>query len=112
MGRQRRPFNKYLDCNECGGYVSEQYMVLDSVWKESGLEKRGGVLHLGCLEKLIGRKLTVDDLKKVPINGLAFYLLSRETYDAFKPVWFSDYRGGESPPSPKIPPKPIMRRGM
>ncbi len=61
-------------CSECdqpdGGYV-----VHDSLWAAHGNGR--AVLCQGCFEIRLGRPLTVDDLKDVPLNRLAISLVRR-----------------------------------
>jgi len=63
-------------CAECGIEGREDYMVKNSIWNESG-SKRGEVLHLRCLEKRLGRLLTVEDFTEVPCNSLIFWAFER-----------------------------------
>jgi hypothetical protein len=43
--------------------TSEVYTVKNDVWKAAGMEPDGGCLCIKCLEKRLGRKLTVQDFK-------------------------------------------------
>lgn len=47
-------------------------MVIDSVWKESGMKKAGGKLCVGCIEKRLDRKLTCRDFFVIGLNLDAF----------------------------------------
>jgi hypothetical protein len=48
---------------------SEIYAVRDSVWKKAGVERMGGCLCIGCLEKRIGRSLKPKDFPRgEPLN--------------------------------------------
>jgi hypothetical protein len=59
-----------VDCNQpC--YLEDEYMVPNKLWASVGMvprngkeDKEGGVgrLHLSCLEKRLGRKVTDDEL--------------------------------------------------
>lgn len=48
-------------CAECKQLVPYDYMLLPGVWHQTGLAYHAGVLHLECVEKLIGRKLQLED---------------------------------------------------
>jgi hypothetical protein len=57
-----------IDCEMCGRLlINDWFMVKERIWvKEAKMDK--GLLCLDCLEKVIGRKLTIKDFKKVPCN--------------------------------------------
>lgn len=65
-------FDPIFNCKDCGintNDIDEYYMVLDSIWLESGMDKDGGMLCLECLEIRIGRRLIGADFKDgLPIN--------------------------------------------
>jgi hypothetical protein len=68
-----REFNWLLACRECGQVCGEDYSLLDEVWALTGLDSKGGRLHLKCVEKRIGRKLTLEDFSNFPVNeGIRF----------------------------------------
>jgi hypothetical protein len=46
------------------GYDSEVYTVRDAIWKKAGMERLGGCLCIGCLEKRLGRQLKPKDFKR------------------------------------------------
>ena len=48
-------------CFACDEKVFYEYMVKDAVWKEARLKFEEGVLHLPCLESILGRELVLDD---------------------------------------------------
>ena len=51
-----------VDCGkDTGGETGEYYTVANDVWAASGLAPNGGMLCLACLERRIGRLLTVED---------------------------------------------------
>lgn len=52
-------------------------MVLDCVWKAAGLKRKDGVIHLRCLEELLGRSLTMADFKPSPANDAIEHMVSR-----------------------------------
>ena len=54
-------------CVDCGKNTlgGEYYMVRDELWAASGLEPNDGMLCLACLEKRIGRLLTLEDFAAV-----------------------------------------------
>lgn len=57
-----------VDCKKNTNEMHEYYMVHDDVWAKSGMEKRGGMLCVGCLEQRLGRTLTKKDFTKYPVN--------------------------------------------
>ena len=49
----------------------EVYAARDRVWEEAGMERTGGCLCVGCIERRLGRKLRPKDFKRDdPLNGL------------------------------------------
>ena len=76
-------YNDYcVDCNVNTLTIHEYYMVYDSVWEDSGLNKFDGMLCISCLEQRIGRRLQPDDFSNFPVNNPLLYpksnrLLSR-----------------------------------
>jgi hypothetical protein len=50
-------------CAHCGDDIYYQYVLKNNVWEQTGLGYHAGVLHLPCVEKLIGRQLTLDDFR-------------------------------------------------
>ena len=48
-------------CAHCKDLIAYEYSLNDKVWEQTGIGYHGGVLHFECVEKLIGRKLTLDD---------------------------------------------------
>jgi hypothetical protein len=66
-------------CRDCGwdtnsaapGVRTENYVVHDKVWQQAGMEKMGGDLCVGCLEKRLGRQLNKHDFPAVPVNDLS-----------------------------------------
>jgi hypothetical protein len=52
-------------CAECRTIASDMYMLRDDVWQATGLRtgSGGGFLHLACVEKRLGRLLTLDDFR-------------------------------------------------
>ncbi|MHA2068118.1 MAG: hypothetical protein ACXABY_27470 [Candidatus Thorarchaeota archaeon] len=61
----------FFACLRCGDHCFDQFMVKDSVWRtEADLEPRDGVIHLKCLEAIIGRRIGVSDLSDVAMNEM------------------------------------------
>jgi len=56
-------------CRVCKKKLDYIYHVYDEVWALSGLKPSGSVLHVECLEKRIGRKLTFDDFPGTSCNS-------------------------------------------
>lgn len=63
-------------CEVCRDDVDEAYMVHDAVWASAGMGEVG-VLHLRCLEKRLGRALTLADLDDSRINNAQRYFAGR-----------------------------------
>lgn len=65
-------------CQDCGCKHPEPYGVSDELWAAAGMVE--GVLCLDCLQKRIGRDLTIFDFTNYPINeGIRFgYNLGRD----------------------------------
>jgi hypothetical protein len=48
---------------------SEVYAVLDTIWRAAGMERDGGCLCIGCVEKRLGRALCRKDfIRNHPFN--------------------------------------------
>jgi hypothetical protein len=56
-----------LDCRKDTYKMGEYYMVIDAVWAEANPNKKG-MLCIGCLEKRLGRALTIRDFLWCPLN--------------------------------------------
>jgi hypothetical protein len=54
-------------CIDCGKTTlgGEYYMVSDDLWAASGIAPNGGMLCLACLERRIGRPLTIYDFTAI-----------------------------------------------
>ena len=60
-------------CSQCGGPDAlEPYSVLDSIWPC----RKDEFLHLKCLEKRIGRRITASDLKPGIWNDMLRHIMS------------------------------------
>jgi|SRR6185369_3854360 len=55
-------------CKRCGK-IADSYMVEDSVWKDEAKLAHRDNACLKCLEHILGRHLTMQDFKDVPINN-------------------------------------------
>jgi hypothetical protein len=77
----RREVSKHRFCIECGTQVLDYYAVEDEIWTAVAGDPDAGTLHLACLEKRLGRKLVVEDFKKVATNSTIFFAagMSRST---------------------------------
>lgn len=62
-----------LDCAIDTRKTNEYYMVHDSIWALTGLDKNDGQLCITCLEERINRKLTPADFTGAPINSLFWW---------------------------------------
>lgn len=60
-------------CAHCGEVSWHDYMVRNEVWACTGLGPNGGVLHLPCLESLLGRRLVLRDFSDAPCNDEIFF---------------------------------------
>lgn len=58
---------KCLDCLRCTNELEHYYMVWDNIWNQAVIETRG-MLCFNCLEKRLGRKLTLLDFPPYPVN--------------------------------------------
>lgn len=65
-------------CGDCGKVYHQDYMVKSSTWEESA-SKSNEVLHLECLEKRLGRGLTIEDFIEAPINETFRFAYKRGT---------------------------------
>src|SRR5690606_5128900 len=90
------------NCDDCGkSTITDYYMVKNPVWRAAGMPNAGmgdsGMLHRKCLEKRIGRKLTVDDFPPYPVNAQVFkeygytedHIVS--LYESFMEIGFEAY---------------------
>ena len=63
-------------CLACGLPDAYQaYAVLDEVWAQTGYGKDAGCMHLWCLERKIGRRIKVEDLKDATWNDLIKHVM-------------------------------------
>lgn len=53
-------------CVVCGQGHPDEYFVSDALWREAGLTT--GYCHIRCLEKLLGRRLTLEDFPPHILN--------------------------------------------
>lgn len=64
------------DCAHCGKRDAYQsYHVKKEVWALTGLDPKAGVLHIWCLEEMIGRRVTADDLSDASWNDLLKHVM-------------------------------------
>ena len=70
-----KTYRKY-NCVHCGEDTFDLYMVHNELWDSLGLKRYGDVCHFECLEVLLGRQITLDDLMDVPINNFLEYIIS------------------------------------
>jgi len=68
-------------CDECLGH-HEPYMIQDELWL-SIMPNRKGSLCFDCVEKKLGRKLTIEDFHNGAVNNPIFfgYLLALRTIE-------------------------------
>lgn len=59
-------------CAACGGHVSELYMVHNEIWR-TVMPSPKGHLHLHCLERRLGRFLTIEDFTNTAVNEMIFF---------------------------------------
>lgn len=73
-------------CHHCNGDCAEAYMLKSHVWEKAIRASEGKgrhaafnrqLLHLACVETLIGRELTLDDLTDAPINAAARFFAGK-----------------------------------
>ena len=83
----REPPKHICPCKDCGKDVrnpKDMYMLEDNLWKQLGL-KPGDFLCIDCLEKRLGREITQDDLKVLPINYFNTWLVENRYKDLLTP---------------------------
>jgi hypothetical protein len=62
-------FDRDFTCCDCGEMAGVDYMVHGVIWEQATKpEERGRLMHLGCLEKRIGRRIVLADFTEAPIN--------------------------------------------
>ena len=69
----------FYTCAHCKELCAEDYTVTDEVWMAAGMHYHGGVLHLACIERRIGRQLELADFKDIPMNSMIRYFWARLT---------------------------------
>lgn len=72
--RAKKRVSARFDCAHCGKDCHEWYMVKNAIWRLA-MYTHTGILHLKCLEQLIGRPVTIDDLSPAEINDVVRYFL-------------------------------------
>ena len=50
-------------------YIDEYYMLKDEIWQQVS-DTHEGMLCIGCVEAILGRKLNCNDFAAVPLNSL------------------------------------------
>lgn len=64
----------YRCCHSCGR-IASLYMVRDEVWAAAGHPPEGWISCPQCLEKDLGRPLTIDDFDRLPrCNDILFFV--------------------------------------
>lgn len=63
-----------LDCGIDTGEIDHYYMIHDELWLSVNPNSEG-MLCYPCLEERLGRKLTYDDFKDVPLTYEPSFLL-------------------------------------
>jgi hypothetical protein len=66
--------DRLLYCLDCKCVHPGEYMVTSEVWESSGLGCSDGALCLPCLEKRLGRKVSIKDFINEPINRVAIHM--------------------------------------
>lgn len=61
--------HRQKNCSFCGmpAFFSAQFMLNDDVWLAANGGSKG-LMHIGCVEKALGRPLNIEDFKNVAIN--------------------------------------------
>ena len=68
-----------VDCEKDTNASGEHYHVVNDVWAtSSGLAPNGGMLCLACLERRIGRLLTMKDFTAVYYPAWERHLIARQ----------------------------------
>lgn len=59
------------ECVDCGVNcmeINEYYMVTHACWKRAGMDRYGGMLCIGCLEKRLDKQLQPRNFIDCPLN--------------------------------------------
>jgi hypothetical protein len=65
-GMDTTPITGKRSCRHKGRW--EYYMVHGALWRKAKMHSDGGFLCIGCLERRLGRMLTVNDFTTAPVN--------------------------------------------
>lgn len=57
------------DCRVDVKAIGEIYMLLDEIWKATGIHNLGGFLCIGCVENRLGRRLEPQDFSTCVLNA-------------------------------------------
>lgn len=68
---------KRLECQACGR-ICGMYMLHNELWAAIVADTRTRMLCIWCAEKWLGRALVQDDFRKLPVNDLVLWALSKE----------------------------------
>lgn len=66
-----------VSCLDCDEICVDDYFLLNDVWESLGLSRHDGRLHLECVERRLGRLLTLDDFSEAPINNAIRWAANR-----------------------------------
>jgi hypothetical protein len=62
---ERKPYalgmSSRVPCSHCNRPVRQLYMLHDRVWRATGTPFIFGNLHIGCVERILGRRLRAQD---------------------------------------------------
>jgi len=70
-GFWKRPKSALLFCVDCQSEDFIYFMVTNEIWKI--IKGKSSILCIHCVEKRLGRKLTINDFTDASINELIFY---------------------------------------
>lgn len=63
--------DRSVRCVHCGDLNFDYFMVIDEVWRESGV--LAGRVHFSCLEERIKRPLVIADFTHFPVNSAIWF---------------------------------------
>jgi len=84
---------EYLKCKDCGRGLPSLYMLEKGLWAQASGTDHDRNICIWCIEKRIGRPLTIDDFDRhVWVNELIFFAHKMATgEDLFEPAGDETY---------------------
>lgn len=69
-------------CISCADLNNDDYAVHDDLWRSAYGSSQAGFAHIRCLEKKLGRKLTVSDFKNALVNAALLWAFERASEES------------------------------